>query len=178
MEGMRRLALLLTCLSSLSAPVARAEPPLRNLGVTVAPVGAYRLTDTNGGRESGYSASVAWGYRKEYSVVEVGGHVASSRRRTETTPMSIRIAPAGPRRVRPYVGGGASLLMAHEKQDVAASHALQVGAELCGGVGVELGHQLFLSAEARYQNFSADGDPFSGERQALTSGYLGLGFRL
>ena len=175
---MRRLAILLGCLSSLAAPVASAGPPLRNLGVTVAPVGAYVLTDTAGAREAGYSAGVAWGYRKEFSVLEVGGHVASSRRHTEATPMSIRIAPAGPRRIRPYLGGGASLMMAHQKEDVAASRALQVGAELCGGVGVELGRQLFLSAEARYQNFSAGGDPFSGERESMTSGYLGLGFRL
>lgn len=175
---MRRLTVLLSCLAGLFAPLVRAEPPLRNLGVTVAPVGAYVLTDTQGARETGYSAGLAWGYRKDSSVMEVGGHVASSRRHTEATPMSIRIAPAGPRRVRPYLGAGASLLMAHDKQDVAASRALQVGAELCGGVGVELGHKLFLSAEARYQNFSAGGDPFSGERESMTSGYLGLGFRL
>ncbi len=175
---MRRLTVLLSCLAGLSAPSVRAEPPLRNLGVTVAPVGGYVLKDAQGAREAGYSAGLAWGYRKSASVVEVGGHVASSRRLTEATPMSIRIAPAGPRRVRPYLGGGASLLMAHDRQDVAASRALQVGAELCGGVGVELGSQLFLSAEARYQNFSAGGDPFSGERESLTSGYLGLGFRL
>ena len=37
---------------------------------------------------------------------------------------------------------------------------------------------LQRSAEARYQNFSAGGDPFSGERESMTSGYLGLGFRL
>lgn len=175
---MRRLIVLLSCLAGLFAPRGRAEPPLHNLGVTVAPVGAYRLTHTQGARETGYSAGLAWGYRKDFSVVEVGGHVASSRRHTAATPMSIRIAPAGPRRVRPYLGGGASLLMAHDKQDVAASRALQVGVELCGGVGVELGHPLFLSAEVRYQNFSAGGDPFSGEREAMTSGYLGLGFRL
>ena len=177
---MRRSAVVLSCLASLFAPVlgARAEPPLRNLGVTVAPVGAYVLTDTDGARERGYSASLAWGYRKDFAVMEVGGHVAASRRRTEATPMSIRVTLPGPRRVRPFLGAGASLLVAHARQDVAASRALQVGAELCGGVGVELGHQLFLSAEARYQNFSAGGDPFSGERQALTSGYLGLGFRL
>ncbi|MFP2908064.1 hypothetical protein ACLESD_24040 [Pyxidicoccus sp. 3LFB2] len=175
---MRRLAILLSCLAGLSAPGVRAEPLLSNLGVTVAPVGAYLLKDPAGARETGYSASLAWGYRKDYSVMEVGGHVASSRRHTEATPMSIRITPSGPRRVRPFLGGGASLLMAHDKQDVAASRALQVGAELCGGVGVELGNQLFLSAEARYQNFSAGGDPFSGERESMTSGYLGLGFRL
>ncbi|WP_164007438.1 acyloxyacyl hydrolase [Pyxidicoccus trucidator] len=175
---MRRLAVLLSCLAGLSAPPVLAEPLLRNLGVTVAPVGAYLLTDPEGAREAGYTASLAWGYRKHSSVMEVGGHVASSRRHTEATPMSIRITPSGPRRVRPYLGGGASLLMAHDKEDVAASRALQVGAELCGGVGVELGSQLFLSAEARYQNFSAGGDPFSGERESMTSGYLGLGFRL
>jgi hypothetical protein len=175
---MLRLAVVASLLTALVAPVARAAPPLRNLGITVAPMGAYVLRDTDGTRESGYTASVAWGYRRELSGVEVGGHVASSRRRTEATPMSIRIAPAGPRRIRPYLGGGASLLMAHGKQDADGSRALQVGAEVCGGVGVELGGSLFLSAEARYQNFSADGDPFSGERQALTSGYLGLGFRL
>ncbi|MBZ4414865.1 porin family protein [Myxococcus sp. RHSTA-1-4] len=175
---MPRLTVFAPLLTALSASVAHAEPPLRDLGVTVAPVGAYVLKDTDGTRESGYSAGVAWGYRRELSVVEVGGHMASSRLRTEATPMSIRITPAGPRRIRPYLGAGASLLLAHEKQDAAASRTLQVGAELCGGVGVELGRQLFLSAEARYQNFSADGDPFSGERQSMTSGYLGLGFRL
>ncbi|QSQ19771.1 hypothetical protein JY651_31365 [Pyxidicoccus parkwayensis] len=175
---MRRLAVLLSCVAGLVAPVARAEPPLRNLGVTVAPVGAYVMTNEAGAHERGYTASLSWGYRKDFAVMEVGGHVATSRRRTEATPMSIRIAPPGPRRVRPYLGAGASLLVAHQKEDVAASRALQVGAELCGGVDLELGRQLFLSAEARYQNFSAGGDPFSGERQSLTSGYLGLGFRL
>jgi len=175
---MRRLALLLSCLAGLSAPEVCAEPLFRNLSVTVAPVGGYFLTDPGGARETGYSAGLAWGYRKGHSVMEVGGHVASSRRHTAATPMSIRVTPSGDRRVRPYLGGGASLLMAHDKQEVAASRALQVGAELCGGVRVELGHQLFLSAEARYQNFSAGGDPFSGERESMTSGYLGLGFRL
>ncbi|HZI14718.1 MAG TPA: hypothetical protein VE153_30400 [Myxococcus sp.] len=175
---MCRPVLLLSCLLLLAAAEARAEPALRNLGVTVSPVGAYLLTGTDGERVSGYSAGVSWGYRKVASMVEVGGHVASSRRLTETTPMSIRIAPPGPRRVRPYLGAGASLLMTHVQEDATAPRALQVGAEFCGGVGVELGRQLFLSAEARYQNFSADGDPFSGERKALTSGYLGLGFRL
>lgn len=176
---MRRPAVLLCCLSGLLAPVvARAEPPLRNLGVTVAPVGAYVLTGTDGAHERGYMASLGWGYRRDLAVMEVGGHVATSRRRTEATPMSIRITPPGPRRVRPFLGAGASLLVTHEKPESADSRVLQVGAELCGGVGVELGRQLFLSAEARYQNFSAGGDPFSGERQALTSGYLGLGFRL
>lgn len=175
---MCRSAVLLSCLVLLAASEGRAEPPLRNLGVTVSPVGAYLLTGTDGERVSGYSAGVAWGYRRASSVVEVGGHVASSRRLTETTPMSIRIAPSGPRRVRPYLGAGASLMVSHIQGDTDTPRALQVGAELCGGVGVELGRQLFLSAEARYQNFSADGDPFSGERKALTSGYLGLGFRL
>jgi hypothetical protein len=175
---MRRSAWLLPSLLLLAAPGARAEPPLRNLGVTLSPVGAYLLTGTDGERVSGYSAGLAWGYRKVASVLEVGGHVASSRRLTETTPMSIRITPPGARRVRPYLGAGASLLVSHVQEDTEATRELQVGAELCGGVGVDLGRQLFLSAEARYQNFSADGDPFSGERKALTSGYLGLGFRL
>ncbi|NOK22696.1 hypothetical protein HMI50_37370, partial [Corallococcus carmarthensis] len=83
----------------------------------------------------------------------------------------------------PFLGLGASLLVPHSRPqpvapDALGSRVLQVGFELCGGVGLELGENLFLSAEARYQNFSARGNPFSGERQNLRSTFLGLGMRL
>ncbi|MFY1824674.1 hypothetical protein ACN47A_02050 [Myxococcus fulvus] len=175
---MRRLRPLLACLCGLLASRVWAQPPARSLGVTVFPVGAYVLSDTEGGREAGYSAGLAWSYRREASFLEVGGHVASSRQLTEATPMSLRITPPGPRRVRPYLGLGLSLMVAHAPREEGATRALQLGAELCGGFDVELGRGLFLSAEARYQNFSATGSPFAGARQALSSGFLGLGMHL
>lgn len=175
---MRCLRLLLLCLCGLVTPLARAEPPSRSLGVTVFPVGAFVLTDTEGGREVGYSAGLAWSYRRELSMLEVGGHVASNRRLTEATPMSLRITPPTARRVRPYLGLGVSLLVSHGREGEEPPRALQLGAELCGGMDVELGRRLFLSAQARYQNFSASGSPFSGRRQALSTAFLGLGMHL
>jgi hypothetical protein len=65
--------------------------------------------------------------------------------------------------------------MAHSPR---ASSGLLVGAELSGGVGVELGQGFFLSTEARYQSFSTQGDPLSGDRQELGSAFLGLGLHL
>jgi hypothetical protein len=180
-QGMSRLPLLLCWAWVLLALPARAEP-YRSLGITVAPVGAFVLTGTDLGRTSGYSAGLSWSYRKANAVLEVSGHVASSRLLTEATPMSVRLVPLGDTRVRPYLGLGASLLVAHQRPvstlSEPVSRVLQVGAELCGGVGVELGSNLFLSGEVRYQNFSAGGDPFSGARQALASAYLGVGIRL
>ncbi|MCP3101970.1 hypothetical protein LZ198_24185 [Myxococcus sp. K15C18031901] len=176
---MRRLSLLLGCLCGLvAASASAAEAASRSLGVTVSPVGAYLLTDGKGGRESGYSAGLAWGYRRELSLLEVGGHVATSRQLTEATPLSLRVAPRGPHRVRPYLGLGLSFMVVHARQEEDTSRVLQMGVELCAGVGVELGRQLFLTGEARLQNFAAGGDPFTGERQRLTSFFLGLGMHL
>ncbi|WP_338869745.1 hypothetical protein [Myxococcus stipitatus] len=172
---MRHRPLLLASLSALLASQAWAEPPTRSLGVTVFPVGAYVLKDVEGRRGVGYSAGLAWSYRNEDSLLEVGGHVASNRQLTEATPMSLRLTPAGPRRVRPYLGLGLSLMVAH---DDAEARTLQMGAELCGGVTVELSRKLFVSGELRYQNFSATGSPFSGQRQELSSAFLGLGVHL
>ncbi|RKH52279.1 hypothetical protein, partial [Corallococcus aberystwythensis] len=177
---MFRSALPLACIGLvlLSAP-ALAEPA-RNLGITVAPLGAYVLQGSEEvGRTVGYSAGLGWAYRKPGAVLEVGGHLASSRHLTEVTPMAVRVVPLGDTRVRPFLGVGASLLVPHSRPqpapDALGSRVLQVGFELCGGVGLELGENLFLSAEARYQNFSARGNPFSGERQHLRSTFLGLG---
>lgn len=182
---MFRSAPLLACAGlALLATPALAEPA-RNLGITVAPLGAYVLQA--GGAEArstvGYSAGLGWAYRKPRAVLEVGGHLASSRHLTEVTPVSVRVVPLGDTRVRPFLGMGASLLVPHSRPqpatpDALGSRVLQVGFEFCGGVGLELGDNLFLSAEARYQNFSARGSPFSGERQSLRSTFLGLGLHL
>ncbi|QSQ18013.1 hypothetical protein [Myxococcus landrumensis] len=172
---MRHLRIPMASLSVLLATQAWAEPPARSLGVTVFPVGAYVLKDAEGERGVGYSAGLAWSYRRELSVLEVGGHVASNRQLTEATPMSLRLTPAGPRRVRPYLGLGLSLMMAHDEE---VARTLQLGMELCGGVTVELSRKLFVSGELRYQNFSSNGSPFAGERQELSSAFLGLGVHL
>ncbi|MGE6760953.1 hypothetical protein ACQKGO_23235 [Corallococcus interemptor] len=181
---MFRSALPLACAGlALVATPALAEPA-NNLGITVAPLGAYVLQGrTEAERTVGYSAGLGWAYRKPEAVLEVGGHLASSRHLTEVTPMSVRVVPLGDTRVRPFLGVGASLLVPHSRPrptalDTLGSRVLQVGVELSGGVGVELGQNLFLSAEARYQNFSARGSPFSSERQSLRSTFLGLGMRL
>ncbi|MFB1482790.1 hypothetical protein [Corallococcus sp. RDP092CA] len=181
---MFRSARLLACagLALLAAP-ALAEPA-RNLGITVAPLGAYVLQGNAEAEHTvGYSAGLGWAYRKPGAVLEVGGHLASSRHLTEVTPMSVRVVPLGDTRVRPFLGVGASLLVPHSRPrpsapDALGSRVLQVGFELCGGVGLELGDNLFLTAEARYQNFAARGDPFSGQRQSLRSTFLGLGLHL
>ncbi|MCY1031099.1 hypothetical protein OV207_06495 [Corallococcus sp. BB11-1] len=178
----RSAPLLACCAAVLFAAPAPAEPP-RSLGITVAPLGAYVLKGEEVGRTMGYSAGLGWAYRKAGAVLEVGGHLASSRHLTEVTPMSVRYVPLGDTRVRPFLGMGASLLVPHARPQPAApdalgSRVLQVGLEFSGGVGLELGQDLFLSAEARYQNFAADGDPFSGDRQTLTSLFLGMGMRL
>lgn len=180
---MFRSALPLACCGlALFAAPALAESP-RSLGVTVAPLGAYVLKGAEVGRSVGYTAGLGWAYRKTGAVLEVGGHLASGRHLTEVTPMAVRFVPLGDTRVRPFLGLGASLLVPHARPQPAApdalgSRVLQVGVEFSGGVGVEVGRGFFLSGEARYQNFSAGGDPFSGDRQSLTSVFLGLGMRL
>jgi hypothetical protein len=178
----RSAPLLACCAALLCASPARAAPS-RDLGITVAPLGAYVLQGDSLERSTGYSAGLGWAYRKAGAVLEVGGHLASSRHLTEVTPMSVRVVPLGDTRVRPFLGVGASLLVPHSRPRPAAPVALggrvlQVGVELAGGVGVELGRDLFLTAEARYQNFAARGDPFTSDRQRLTSTFLGLGMRL
>lgn len=179
----RSLLCLAGCGLLLVAAPALAEPA-RSLGVTVAPLGAYMLQRGDGvGRSVGYSAGLGWAYRKAGAVLEVGGHLASSRHLTEVTPMSVRMVPLGDTRVRPFLGVGASLLVPHSRPlpaapDALGSRVLQVGFELCGGVGVELSRDFFLSAEARYQNFSARANPFSSDRQHLRSTFLGMGMRL
>ncbi|NOK22780.1 hypothetical protein HMI50_37800, partial [Corallococcus carmarthensis] len=68
---MFRSALPLACtgLALLAAP-ALAEPA-RDLGITVAPLGAYVLQgDAEVGRTVGYSAGLGWAYRKPGAVLE------------------------------------------------------------------------------------------------------------
>jgi hypothetical protein len=180
---MVRSVLALVCVgAALVAAPARAEPA-RSLGVTVAPLGAYVLEGRSVERTVGYSVGLGWAYRRAGEVVEVGGHLASGRFLTAVTPVAVRVVPLGDTRVRPFLGVGASLLMPHARPQPAApdalgSRVLQVGVELSGGVDVELGHGFFVAGEVRYQNFSARGDPFTGDRQTLTSTYLGLGLHL
>ncbi|MBN8228883.1 hypothetical protein JYK02_15345 [Corallococcus macrosporus] len=179
---MFRSAPLLVCAGLVLLTTPALAEPARNLGITVAPLGAYVLKG-DAERTVGYSAGLGWAYRKPGAVLEVGGHLASSRQLTEVTPMSVRVVPLGDTRVRPFLGVGASLLVPHSRPqpvgpDALGSRVLQVGFELCGGVGLELGENLFLSAEARYQNFSASQNPFAGQRQHLRSTFLGLGMHL
>jgi hypothetical protein len=175
---MRRLAPFLFLVPWLLASPARANG--QSLGLTVAPVGAFLLTGTPKGRLVGYSAGVGWSYRRPNAVAEVGGHVASSRLLTTATPVTVRLTPLRDARVRPYLGVGASLLVPHVETVARppASSGLLVGAELSGGVGVELNQGFFLTTEARYQTFSAQGDPLSSERQELASAWLGVGLHL
>ncbi|WP_224241823.1 hypothetical protein [Hyalangium gracile] len=176
---MRRLVLLVLLIPSLVTSPAWASS--QSLGFTVAPVGAFLLTGTPKGRVAGYAAEVGWSYRHADALAEVGGHVASSQFLTTATPVAVRFTPLRDSTIRPFVGLGASLLVPH-LQSVAyqamASSNMLVGAELSGGVGVELGQGFFLSTEARYQSFSTQGDPLSGERQELGSAFVGVGFRM
>ncbi len=173
---MRRLVLLLL-------PFLMASPAWaggQSLGLTVAPLGAFLLTRSSKGRVVGYAAEVGWSYRRADALAEVGGHVASSQVLTTATPMVVRFTPCRDSTIRPYVGLGASLLVPHTRAMAhqPTSAGVLVGAELSGGVGVELGRGFFLSTEARYQSFSTEGDPLSGERQALGSAFFGLGVHL
>ncbi|MBU8894355.1 hypothetical protein DRW03_31565 [Corallococcus sp. H22C18031201] len=171
-----RLGLLLCGGVLLALPASAASD--RGVDLTLAPVGGFVLRGPAKTRLSGLSAGLGWAYRRSGSLLEVGGHVSSCQWLTEATPLSLRWAPLGDAPVRPYLGLGATLLVAHARSEPDAPRVLQVGAELSAGVGLELGGQLFLSAEARYQNVSARGEPFSGERQVLGSLYLGLGLHL
>lgn len=175
---MRRIALFLLLLPCLLTTPAWAGG--QSLGLTVAPLGAFLLSGTAHGRVAGYAAEVGWSYRRQDALAEVAGHVASSRFATTATPMAVRFTPLRDGIVRPYVGLGASLLVSHGLGMARSPRAsgLLVGAELSGGVGVELGRGFFLSSEARYQSFSTEGDPLSGERQELGSAFLGLGLHL
>ncbi|WP_224365937.1 hypothetical protein [Hyalangium versicolor] len=171
--------LLLLVLSCLGASSAWAQG--QSLGLTVAPVGAFMLTGTPKGRLIGYAAEVGWVYRRADALAEVGGHVATSQLLTTATPLAVRFTPLRDSWVRPYLGLGASLLVPHVPsavRPVTSPSSLLVGAEVSGGVGVELRQGFFLATEARYQSFSTGGDPLSGERQALGSAFVGLGLHL
>lgn len=173
---MRRLVPFLLPLLLATPAWARGQ----SLGLSVAPLGAFLLTGSSKGRVAGYAAEVGWSYRREDALAEVAGHVASSQVLTTATPLVVRFTPFRDSTFRPYVGLGASLLVPHTQAMTHAptSSGLLVGAELSGGVGVELGRGFFLSTEARYQSFSTEGDPLSRERQELSSAFFGMGVHL
>ncbi|MDY7229264.1 hypothetical protein [Hyalangium rubrum] len=175
---MRRLASLLLLLPWLMTSPAWASS--QSLGVTVAPAGAFLLTRATEGHVAGYSAALGWSYRRADALVEVGGNITTSQVLTTATPMTVRFTPLRDAPFRPFLGLGASLLVPHVRavSGLATHPGLLVGAELSGGLGVELGGGFFFTSEARYQNFSAQGDPLSGERQEMLSAFLGLGLHL
>jgi len=106
--------------------------------------------------------------------------VASSRVLTTATPLSVRLTPFRESRLRPSLGLGASFLIPHvravSRQE--GHPGLLVGLELSGGLEFGLQESFFLCAEAYYQNFSAQPEPLSGERQGMSSVFLGMGVRL
>ncbi|EAU62865.1 hypothetical protein STIAU_2139 [Stigmatella aurantiaca DW4/3-1] len=152
----------------------------QSLALTFSPVGGFLLTQAADGKAGGYSMEVGWSYRRTQALVEVGGHVASSRLLTAATPVSVRLTPFREARLRPSLGLGASFLIPHVRA-VARQEGhpgLLVGLELSAGLELGLGEGWFLCSEAYYQNFSAEPEPLSGERQGMSSVFLGVGFRL
>jgi hypothetical protein len=172
-----RLALSVFLVGAL-APTPAAASDFRSLGVTLSPVGAWAATRVGAGLTAGLSAGVDWDYRREGAWTSMGGHVASSVIFSEATPVRVRWGlPDGP--ARPFVGVGASILLPWvDARRARADASLRLGGEASGGVDLPLGSVWFLAAEGRYQNFSADTDPFSSQRQEIVSAYLGMGFRL
>jgi hypothetical protein len=152
----------------------------QGLSLTFSPVGGFLLTQAAEGKAGGYSMEVGWSYRRDMALVEVGGHVASSRVLTAATPLSVRFTPFREARLRPSLGLGASFLIPHvravSRQE--GHPGLLVGLEVSGGLEMGLRDDVFLCAEAYYQNFSAEPEPLSGERQGMSSVFLGMGFRL
>lgn len=173
---MRRFALSLLLLSGAMAPAARAEVT-RSLGVTVSPLGAFAVSRMREGVVSGMSGGLDWDFQKDGVWISTGGHVASSVVFTEATPLRLRVGPTLGR-FHPFVGVGMSLLLSYESVASAVAPSLRIGGELSAGGAWALSEWLFLSAEARYQNFSLLGDPLSSRRQELVSAYGGVGFRL
>ncbi|SEK31377.1 hypothetical protein SAMN05444354_101259 [Stigmatella aurantiaca] len=151
-----------------------------SLALTFSPVGGFLLTQAADGKAAGYSMELGWSYRRDEALVEVGGHVASSRVLTTATPLSVRLTPFRESRLRPSLGLGASFLIPHvravSRQE--GHPGLLVGLELSGGLEFGLQESFFLCAEAYYQNFSAQPEPLSGERQGMSSVFLGMGVRL
>jgi hypothetical protein len=181
---MNRFALSLS-LMLVMAPLAQAEGT-RSLGVTVAPVGGFVVSNAarplplNGrGLAAGYSATLSWSFSKEDSRGSVGGHIASSALFTEATPISVRYTPFPNAPVHPFIGVGLSLMVPHPAAALDdGSSPLRLGGEVSGGVGFTLSKRIFLSAEGRYQNFSFTSDPTASRRIELTSAHLGVGFNL
>lgn len=177
---MNRFALSLSLTFLVMASTAAAEDT-RSLGVTVSPVGAFVASNTAHGVVGGYSAAVGWEFYKAPASISVAGHVATSTRFTDATPLSVRWTPRGTQTVRPYVGVGPSLVVAHDlDEDPAASTRalLRLGGEVAVGVSVDLWGAAFAQLEARYQSFSVTSYIFSANRQDLITGSLGIGVRL
>lgn len=175
-RGMHRLALSLLLLGAM-APTASAEGT-RSLGVTVAP-GAYAVTRLERGVATGLSGGIDWDYRSNDAWLSMGGHVASSARFSEATPLRLRIGPPGGR-VQPFAGFGLSMLLPWTPpgETAVVAPGLRVGAEVSAGVRMNVTGKVFVASEVRYQNFSLEADPMALARQELVSAYLGLGFGL
>ncbi|MDC0713971.1 hypothetical protein POL68_36230 [Stigmatella sp. ncwal1] len=176
---MRRVwVVLVFCLGGLAGPAWAGHA--QSLSITFSPVGGFLLTQAAEGKAAGYSVEVGWSYRRTHALVEVGGHVASSWVLTTATPVSVRFTPLREARLRPSLGLGASFLIPHvravSRQE--GHPGLLVGLELSAGLELGLAEGWFLSSEAYYQNFSAQPEPLSGERQGMSSVFLGMGFRL
>lgn len=176
---MHRFALSLLLASLAMAPAAQAEGT-RSLGVTVAPVGAFAL---GGGASSltGYSATLGWSFSRPGEWFSLGGHLATSARFTEATPVTVRITALPGRRVRPFLGLGASLMIFHPGAEAPwgrSGDELRVGPVAAAGLGADLGRSFFLELEGRYFNYPYADSFLSNRRVQVTSAYLGLGVRL
>lgn len=176
---MSRSALSLSLTLLVMASTASAEDT-RSLGVTVSPLGAFVASNTANGVVGGYSASVGWEFYKAPASIAVAGHVGSSTILTDLTPLSLRWSPRASEKVRPYLGVGPSFVIAHDFDDTRATRPplLRVGAEVSGGVSVDLTDSAFAQFEGRYQTFSMTPYVFSPQRQDLLSACIGIGFRI
>lgn len=177
---MSRFALSLSLLTMVMASTAQAEDT-RSLGVTLSPVGAFVASNTAYGVAAGYSAAIGWEFYKAPASISVAGHVATSTILTDATPVSLRWTPRARTSVRPYVGVGPSLVVAHDLPDDPQREErslLRLGAEVSAGVAADLTESFFAQLEGRYQTFSVNRFIFSPQRQDLISASVGIGFRL
>ncbi|MHB8877998.1 MAG: hypothetical protein ACYC8T_30245 [Myxococcaceae bacterium] len=176
---MNRVALSLSLLL-VTAPAAGAEGN-RSLGLTVSPVGVFAVgIGGSRGLSTGYSANLAWSFDRGHSPFSVGGHLASCLAFTEATPFSVRFTPTPTRRLQPYVGLGASLIVPHPGQDLLGTNQapIRLGGEFAAGLGLILTEELFLDAQARYQTFPFGGVAGQSRKLDVAAAYLCLGFRL
>ena len=174
---MTRLALSLSLLSMAMVPTAFAEGS-RSLGVTVSPVGAFYILSAPPSASTGYSASVGWRMSPLGHGFALAGHATGSALFTEATPAAVRWTAFPEAPVRPFLGVGLSLLVAHPGSPLTTAAPLRFGAEVSAGVEIPLGRSVFALAQGQFQSFSHGPEPFAARRLAVTSAHVGIGLSL